>query len=156
EESALTAFRFVNDSGVSETVTTAPTLDPLNAFSQSLGTNGRACITCHQPADGWTVTPSSIRRRFMETDGLDPIFRFNDGAVCPAADVSTPQARRRAYDLLLRKGLIRIALPIPPNAEFSVVDIDDPYRCTGAELAMFRRPLPTTNLRFLSAVMWDG
>jgi len=101
EETTLTAFRFDNDSGVSETVTTAPALDPSNAFFQSLGTNDRACITCHQPADGWTVTPSSIRRRFQKTNGFDPIFRLNDGAVCPTADVSTLNARRRAYDLLL-------------------------------------------------------
>ena len=156
EETSLTAFRFVDDTGMSETVTTAPALDTANAFFQSLGTNERACITCHQPADGWTVTPSSIRRRFTQTNGFDPIFRLNDGAVCPTADVSTLDARRRAYDLLLRKGLIRVALPIPSNAEFSLVDVDDPYRCTAAELALFRRPLPSTNLRFLSAVMWDG
>src|SRR5262245_13032046 len=156
EETTLTAFRFDNDSGVSETVTTAPALDPSNAFFQSLGTNDRACSTCHQPADGWTVTPSSIRRRFQKTNGFDPIFRLNDGAVCPTTDVSTLNARRRAYDLLLRKGLIRVALPIPSNAEFSLVDVDDPYNCTGALLALFRRPLPSTNLKFLSGIMWDG
>ena len=156
QQAPLTTFRFVNESGLSETVTTAPALDTANAFFQSLGTNDRACVTCHQPADGWTVTPSSIRRRFANTSGFDPIFRLNDGAVCPAADVSTLAARRRAYELLLRKGLIRVALPIPSNAEFSLVDVDDPYNCTGAELALFRRPLPSTNLRFLSGVMWDG
>jgi hypothetical protein len=34
---------------------------------------------------------------------------------------------------------------------------DDPYGFASAqELSLFRRPLPTTNLQFLSAVMWDG
>jgi cytochrome c peroxidase len=157
EELSFTAVRFPNELGISETVTTAPALDVTNPFFESLGTNQRACITCHRPAESWSITPSSIRRRFVTSDGLDPIFRPNDGATCPAADVSTTNSRRRAYDLLLRRGLIRVALPIPPNAEFSLIGVDDPYNCTSAaELAMFRRPLPTANLRFLSAVMWDG
>jgi cytochrome c peroxidase len=155
-EAGLTTLRFPNDLGILETVSTVP-IDEQNAFFQSLGTNDRACISCHQPQDGWTITPSSVRKRFANSDGLDPIFRPNDGAVCPDADVSTLDARRRAYRLLLQKGLIRVALSIPLNAEFSLVDVDDPYACTpGVELALFRRPLPSTNLRFLSAVMWDG
>ena len=36
--------------------------------------------------------------------------------------------------------------------------VDDPYRCGAAltSASMYRRPLPTANLRFLSGVMWDG
>ena len=46
---------------------------------------------------------------------------------------------------------------MPNNAEFSVVGVVNPYGCNGtAMLSMYRRPLPATNLRFLSAVMWDG
>jgi cytochrome c peroxidase len=39
-----------------------------------------------------------------------------------------------------------------------MTDVDDPYYCGAAlsEASMFRRPLPTTNLGFLSTVMWDG
>ena len=151
-----TSLQFVNDRGTSETLSVRP-FDTENAFFQALGTNDRACMTCHQPQDGWSIAPSSLRRRFADSDGFDPVFRPNDGAVCPDADTSSLAARRRAYDLLLKKGLIRVALPIPANAEFSIIDIDDPYNCTSvAEIAMFRRPLPTTNLAFLSAVMWDG
>jgi len=156
DEVTLTSFLFGNDLGTSQTVTLRP-IDTESAFFQSLGTNDRACFTCHQPQDGWSIAPSSVRKRFIDSNGFDPIFRTNDGAVCPDADVSSLQSRRRAYDLLLRKGLIRIALPIPANAEFSLIDSDDPYNCTSAaEMALFRRPLPSTNLRFLSAVMWDG
>jgi cytochrome c peroxidase len=49
-------------------------------------------------------------------------------------------------------------LDVPAGAEFEIVAAEDPYHC-GAPLtaaAMYRRPLPTTNLSFLSAVMWDG
>jgi cytochrome c peroxidase len=82
-----------------------------------------------------------------------------DGANCPSADVSSVQARRRAYSQLLSKGLIRISISVPVGAEFSIEDIQDPYDCpqtTEEQPAMFRRPLPTTNLGFLSTVMWDG
>jgi hypothetical protein len=35
--------------------------------------------------------------------------------------------------------------------------VDDPYHfASAAELSLFRRPLPTTNLKFDSTVMWDG
>jgi hypothetical protein len=72
-------------------------------------------------------------------------------------DVSTVDARRRAFGMLLTKGLIRIGLPMPANAEFTLVGVDDPYGYASAsELSLFRRPIPSTNLRFLTAVMWDG
>jgi hypothetical protein len=59
--------------------------------------------------------------------------------------------------MLLNKGVIRIGLPIPANAEFALVAAADPYGyATAAELSLSRRPPPSTNLRFLTAVMWDG
>jgi cytochrome c peroxidase len=58
---------------------------------------------------------------------------------------------------LLTKGLIRVSLAVPSAAEFRVVAVDDPYGCsTTSELSVYRRPLPSTNLKFLSTVMWDG
>ena len=130
---------------------------PLVPFFQDLGTNGRRCVSCHQPADGWTITPENVQARFAETNGADPIFRSNDGSDCDGVDsVNGDQAA--AYSMLLSKGLIRIAMDMPPGAEFQVLAVDDPHAC-GAPLqtvSMYRRPLPSTNLEFLSAVMWDG
>jgi cytochrome c peroxidase len=138
-------------------VYTAGRLDPDNPFVQSLGTNDRACVTCHQEAEGFGIAPAGLQARFDATYGMDPIFRLNDGATSPNADVSTVAARRVAYDMLLSKGLIRVGLPIPPGAEFTLTDVDDPYGFASAsELSLFRRPLPSTNVRFLSAIMWDG
>ncbi len=126
-------------------------------FDTNLGSNGRACATCHQPRDGWTISAADVRERFRASHGTDPLFRPIDGATCPSDDVSTPEAARKAYALLLDKGLIRISFPLPDNAEFKVVAIDDPYHCSRpTNLSVYRRPLPTTNLRFLSTIMWDG
>ena len=59
--------------------------------------------------------------------------------------------------MLLNRGVIRVGIGIPANAEFDLVAVDDPYHYASAtELSLFRRPLPSTNLSFLSTVMWDG
>ena len=149
---------FSNSSGVQRTISAAGAVDGENPFFQDLGTNGRSCFTCHRPAQAWTITPAELRERFDRTAGLDPIFRANDGSNCEGADVSTVGKRRRAFSLLMTKGLIRIGLDVPPGAEFEIVEVDDPYGC-GTPLrsaSVYRRPLPTTNLKFLSTVMWDG
>ncbi len=148
---------FPNASGVARTFSTHGAADLAGPFFQDLGTNGRSCGSCHQPADGWTVTPAHLRQRFRASEGLDPVFRPFDGAGCPSQDVSTPKARREAYALLLGKGLIRIPLEPPADAEFTVAAVDNPYGCGSTdEISVYRRPLPSTNLRFLSALMWDG
>src|SRR4051812_35124034 len=144
--------------GQLRTYTTNGSFDLQNAFFEDLGTNGRACFTCHRPDQGWTITPEDVRRRFVASGGLDPIFRSNDGSNCEGADGGTLNKRRTAFSLLLSRGLIRVDLDVPANAEFIIDGIDDPYAC-GAPLtsaSMYRRPLPSTNLGFLSAVMWDG
>src|SRR6516225_1735316 len=134
-----------------------------NPFFQDLGTNERTCFTCHQPQTGWTVSAQSVQDRFKASSGADPIFRLVDGATCPTDDPSNPES----YSLLLSKGLIRIGLPIPANPEFTVSVVSDPYNCntnpatgltssTSGIVSIYRRPLPSTNLGFLSAIMWDG
>lgn len=138
-------------------VSTAGTIDLRNPFFLPIGSNGRVCASCHLPDQGWSITPEGVRQRFELTGGQDPLFRLNDGAVSPDADVSDVAKRRTAYAMLLTRGLIRVGLPIPANAEFALVNVDDPYGfASPAELSMFRRPLPSTNLRFLSTRMWDG
>lgn len=148
-----------DSTGWLSTTSTSGSIDLSNPFFKSLGTNGRSCISCHLPTEAWTVTPQEIQLRFAVTAGTDPIFRPVDGSDCPSADTSTLQARYSAYGLLLKRGLIRISLPVLNNSEFSIIGIQDPYACaetTTSQPAMYRRPLPSTNLAFLSAVMWDG
>lgn len=154
-EPNLQAYR--NATGELRTFSSNGSIDLSNAFFQNLGSNGRSCASCHQPGDGWSVTPEHLQARFNADGGLDPVFRSNDGAVCPTANVSTETDRRNAYRLLLTKGLIRVSMPIPVNAGFTLESVDDPYNCaTPADMSLYRRPLPATNLRFLSTVMWDG
>jgi cytochrome c peroxidase len=134
--------------------------DPASAFFQSLGTNGRSCSTCHVATEAMSFTPMHAQRLFESTHGTDPLFSSVDGANC-----STVVAQDRAgHSLLLKSGLIRIPTPVPPNAEFSISVVHDPYGCAlqidpKTQLltaSVYRRPLPTASLSFLSAVMFDG
>jgi hypothetical protein len=152
-------FPFPNSSGLLETFSgSQEPIDLTGPFFQQLGTNGRRCASCHLPTEGWSISAAEVRFRFELTQGLDPIFRTNDGSNCDHnIDTSSVGGRRNAFSLLTSRGLIRIALPAPAAGEFTVVDVQNPYGCSDmSTLSMYRRPLPTTNLRFLSALMWDG
>jgi hypothetical protein len=170
-EAAASGDAFTNPNGAARMVTVnGATIDENNPFFQSLGTNGRACVHCHQPSAGMTITPPQVQAVFNATQGLDPLFRLNDGANGPNAPVATVEQRRVAYSLVLSKGLIRIPLTLPANRDFDVKVVLDPYAGTGANppvnttiaptasptLSFYRRPLLSANTRFISAVMWDG
>ncbi|NJD08056.1 MAG: hypothetical protein FIA97_16410 [Methylococcaceae bacterium] len=150
-----------NAAGKAASYSSRGAIDRGNEFFRDLGGNGRSCVSCHQPAEGWSVAPAGIHRRFRATAGRDPIFRTNDGSNTPAAAVGTRRERRAAYSLLLNKGLFRIGLKIPADAEFELLEALDPYgyissSMAAPELSLFRRPLPATNLKFASTVMWDA
>ena len=73
-------FPFPNASGLLETSNiNGGVIDLSGPFFQSLGGNGRSCSSCHRPAQGWSVSPHELKLRFLISQGLDPIFRTNDG-----------------------------------------------------------------------------
>ena len=105
---------FPNGSGTLQTFSTAGDIDLTGPFFQSLGTNGRACVSCHQPDQAWTISADGVQKRFDTTKGMDPIFRTNDGSNCDHnIDVSSLDGRKQAYSLLTSRGLIRIAIMVP-------------------------------------------
>ena len=150
-------FKSVNNHGIFATYNRAGAIDLNNPFFKSLGSNGRSCSTCHVPSEGWVITPKGVQERFEKTQGQDPLFRLKDGANSPVASVSTVEERRTAYSILLSKAALRVGIGIPLDAEFTLVEADDPYGyASTTELSLFRRPLPSANLKFLSSVMWDA
>lgn len=152
----LTPLAQPNQAGAALTTTSSGLIDTSNPFFKPFG-NGRSCASCHQESAGWSVTPQSLQARFAQTNGNDPIFRLNDGANSPNAASASLEQKRAAYNMLLSKGLIRVGLPIPSGAEFTLVKVEDPYGYASAqELSLFRRPLPSTNLNFQSVLMWDA
>lgn len=150
-------LQFENETGAERSISSAA-IDENHPFFQSLGTNGRSCVTCHDPRAGWSLAPSLVRSRFDVDGGLaDALFRPVDGATCPGADLTSEDRRRTAYALLLDRGVIRIGRTLPPGAEFEIVERDDPYGCpTGSEVSVYRRPLSAANLAVATEIMWDG
>jgi cytochrome c peroxidase len=143
-------------SGTVLTTSTTGFIDHTNLFFTPLG-NGRSCASCHQESQAWSVTPAALLSRFNASNGTDPIFQLVDGSNSPLAVVTTLAQKQAAYSMLLTKGVLRIGLPIPTGAEFQLTQVNDPYNfASAAELSLFRRPLPTTNLKFESTTMWDG
>jgi hypothetical protein len=139
---------------------TAGVIDASNPFFQSLGSNGRSCSTCHVAAQAMSFTPEFARQRYAATRGADPLFASVDGANCSSVAADD----RPGHSLILRSGLIRVAVAVPVTAEFSIAVVHDPYGCALRidpktrllTASVYRRPLPSVNLDFLSAVMFDG
>jgi hypothetical protein len=134
-------------------------------FFEPLGVNGRACVSCHQPADGMSLAGSSIAQRWRDTAGKDPIFATVDGANCP----HLPAGEAASHSLLLGRGLFRIALPWPPVddrgrtvvPDFTLEVVRDPTGCNThpvhgvagerGEVSVYRRPRPAANLRYVAS-----
>ena len=136
-----------------------------NPFFAPLGSNGRACVTCHQPASGMGLSVEMIRRRWQETRGKDPLFAAIDGANCP----NLPQDQESSHSLLLQRGLFRVSLPWPRTVgpdgsavepEFTIEVVRDPSGCNtdpkyglnsaDPHISVFRRPRVAANLKYLA------
>ena len=102
------------------------------------------------------MSAQAAQAAFAASGGTDPLFAPVDGANCPSVTAAEGAA---GHSLLLNNGLIRVELH-PTGAEFTISAVHDPYGCalTGSPpaVSVYRRPLPSANLRFLSAVMFDG
>jgi cytochrome c peroxidase len=153
-------FPFLDPTGIVSTYNTAGPIVENTPFFQSLGTNGRSCATCHIAGNAMGLSTQNIQQRFVMTRGQDPLFAAFDGANCPNTSSSDPET----HSLLLKNGLIRIPIQLPATTQFTIRAVVDPYGCaivtdpvSGLEtVSVYRRPLPTTNLKFLSTIMFDG
>jgi hypothetical protein len=135
-------------------------------FFTALGSNGRACVTCHQPADGMSLAAKSAQSRWLSHGAADPLFAAYDGSNCPTLQ----QQERASHSLLIEFGLFRIERPWPPldiagrpiKPDFDIAVVRDPYGCNSTpaygpraksgSLSVYRRPRPVSNLKYLTAV----
>jgi hypothetical protein len=144
-------------------------------FFTALGANGRACVTCHQPANAMSVGTALLQQRWDDTQGTDPVFAAIDGSNCP----SLPQSQKSSHSLLLNRGLFRIGLPWPPTGadgqpvtpDFQIEVVNDPTGCNTSQvyglnsqqptLSVYRRPRVAANVQYLAGpngmnLMADG
>ncbi len=146
-------LRLLNKSGEVETKD--------HPFFTPLGTNGRACVTCHQPTSAMSLSLDLIRLRWADTNGKDPLFAAVDGSNCP----DLPQDKEESHSLLLERGLFRIALPWPPvtasgqlfKPDFRIDVVRDPTGCNKnpASISVYRRPRVAANLQYIALPTGD-
>lgn len=147
-------FRLLNESGEVQTKG--------HPFFTPLGSNGRSCVTCHQPTSAMSLSLDLIRLRWADTNGKDPLFAAIDGSNCP----DLPQAQEKSHSLLLERGLFRIALPWPPvtasgrpiKPDFRIQVVRDPTGCNKdpASISVYRRPRVAANLKYIATLTADG
>ena len=151
-ENTLGRLGVLNESGPIDTAG--------HPFFEAIGSNERACVTCHQPANAMSVSVDSIRERWRATQGRDPIFAAIDGSNNP----SLPQDDAGSHSLLLNRGLFRVGTPWPPQGvtpEFTIEVVRDP---TGVNrnpisglasptptVSVFRRPRVVANLKYVTS-----
>jgi cytochrome c peroxidase len=157
---------YTDPSGIVTVISTAgETNTSGHAFFTAIGRNGRACVTCHQPLDGMSVSVPTIQARWQATQGKDPLFAAFDGSNCP----TLPQEEASSHSLLLQRGLFRIARPWPPRSpdgapiepQFTIEVVHDPSGCNldpryGLKaphpmVSVFRRPRPVANLKYVTS-----
>lgn len=156
---------YENDQGTLRTLTLdGPLKTAGHPFFEPLGKDGRACVTCHQPADAMSLSVESVRRQWERTSGKDPLFAASDGSNCP----TLPQGERASHSLLLDRGLIRIERPWPVTSfngkpvrpDFTIEVVRDPNGCNSGpdygpqagRISVYRRPRPVANMKYLLAV----
>jgi cytochrome c peroxidase len=157
---------YQNDAGVLGVLNTrGPVSTAGHPFFEPLGSNGRACVTCHQPADAMSLSAKTVQERWTATAGKDPLFAAVDGANCP----NLPMDQPGSHSLLLTKGLFRVSMPWPPKArdgrsiepEFSIEVINDPTGCNldsqyglkspSPKVSVFRRPRVVANIKYVES-----
>lgn len=156
--------------------------DARHPFFQPLGTNERACATCHRPGSGFSLSLRDVREAFAATGGADPLFAAFDGADCPSKRGEPAEV----HSLLLARGVIRIPLPWPPRDEagepitpefeLAITPTDDPTGCNtspdhgvaASTVSVYRRPPSAAQMNFKTlradgqgpplqgSLMWDG
>lgn len=146
-----------NPGGKAATFSTQGFVNLTGEYFQAQGRNGRSCATCHNSSEAWSINPGTLQRLFDETGGTHPVFNILD-ANNPNMDVSTVEARRAAYSMLLSRGVFRRGGLPRPNSEWELIAIDDPHGFASfTQLVHWRRAMPTINFAVGSAtVNWDG
>lgn len=146
-----------NPGGEAATMSTHGSVNLTGEYFKVQGSSGQSCATCHIPEEAWSITPATLQRLFEETGGAHPVFNLLD-ADNPKMDVSTVEARRAAYSMLLTRGVFRRGGTPRPDSEWELIAVDDPHGFASLEqLVEWRRSMPTINFPIGSVtVNWDA
>lgn len=116
-----------------------------NFFRPFPGGNGRACATCHNPADGFSLSPATVEARWQrlerakrhDPDATDPLFR--------SIDADDGQAD---FTLLRTRALFKVRVALPARVQLT----DDP---TATHVTLSRAVPPLTMLKHTAPYQQD-
>jgi hypothetical protein len=164
-------LEFANPEGRVAVATVGGPVDPAtHPFFAPIGVNGRACVTCHEPANAMSLSTATIRAAWEKQGPASPLFAAIDGSNCP----TLPQEKQSSHSLLLERGVFRIARPWPPrdangkriDPEFTIRVLSDPTGCNtdprfglnsaDPHISVFRRPRMAANLRYILRPMHEN
>jgi cytochrome c peroxidase len=117
----------------------------VNFFSPYPGGNGRSCATCHNPDDGYSLSPATVearwkqlqRSRLTNPQAVDPLFRSID------ADDG-----REDFTSLRTRALVRVRVPLPERVRLT----DTP---NATEVEVWRAVPPLNMLEFTAPYQQD-
>jgi cytochrome c peroxidase len=117
----------------------------VNFFRPFPGGNGRSCATCHNPKDGFSLSPATVEARWRrlqrarrhDPNASDPLFRAID-AVDGEAD----------FTLLRTRALMRVRVALPSRVRMT----DDP---TATHVTVFRAVTPLNMLKHTAPYQQD-
>jgi cytochrome c peroxidase len=117
----------------------------VNFFRPFPGGNGRACATCHNPADGFSLSPATVEARWQrlqharrdKPDATDPLFR--------PLDADDGQAD---FTLLRTRALFKVRVALPERVRLT----DDP---TATHVTLSRAVPPLTMLKHTAPYLQD-
>jgi cytochrome c peroxidase len=88
----------------------------VNFFSPFPGGNGRACATCHNPRDGYSLSPATVESRWQR---LQEARRTNPAADDPLFRSIDADDGKDDYTLLRTRALIKVRVPLPARVRLT-------------------------------------
>jgi cytochrome c peroxidase len=117
----------------------------INFFMPFPGGNGRSCATCHNPRDGFSLSPSTVEARWQR---LQRIRRINPNADDPLFRSIDADDGDQDFTLLRTRALIKVRVPLPDRVRLT----DDP---TATEVTLSRAVPPLNMLKHTAPYQQD-
>jgi cytochrome c peroxidase len=117
----------------------------LNFFRAFPGGNGRSCATCHNPRDGFSLSPATVEARWRR---LQRARRINPSADDPLFRSIDADDGNQDFTLLRTRALIKVRVPLPDRVRLT----DDP---TATHVTLSRAVPPLNMLKHTAPYKQD-
>src|SRR5262245_40677447 len=117
----------------------------VNFFMPFPGGNGRSCATCHNPQDGFSLSPATVEARWRR---LQRARRINPNADDPLFRSIDADDGDQDFTLLRTRALIKVRVPLPDRVRMT----DDP---TATHVTLSRAVPPLNMLKHTAPYQQD-